>query len=250
MIINKATRGMLLLFITFFLGSGCIKIDVTVPNDSINNPPEDEICELEPFDEQVEVVHKIDVTKYFDSEISIEDAKTILTQAENVAREGNKNPMAGGDVACNIRFEVKATSETLGTFGTLGNPLLSTPAALALDCLGNGEICSEFDFYAVAANNSSEVKVVNDIRWCNFPRAGVAGCTDKNFSMVVRRMCEEPDQCPVLEGISWLHEFGHLQGLYHRRDDSEPAVMKDTFTSHDVGLNACECLKYRKSREF
>ena len=233
--------------IALFVAS-CVRIKVqSADSGSISSPPIINACKVPTFSQQDEVVHEIKVSRHANASISPDEARKILEQATEVAQEGHGNLGEMGDTACRIRFKLVEAmpNQTIPQVGPQ-----SLPQGGPLDCIRNGEICSEFDFNVMSSQDpSGSMKVVKAIRWCNFPRVGVDGCTEKNRSMIVRRMCEQHGGCPRLEGIAWLHEFGHLQGLYHRPNYSEPAVMKDNFTTLDLWLNSCECMKYRQRRD-
>lgn len=241
---NKACLGLFSLFCLFSLVvSGCVRIKVPFASPATNPPPQiAKNCKVDPYDQQEEIVHSLRVN-HLHANITLVEANEILDKATKAAQEGYGNQGEPRDVACKIKF--KLLSDDIAPVAPTGHPL---PSGGPLDCLGRGEVCSEFDFNRIATHNPAEVKVVKDIRWCNFPRSGVDGCTEAGLAMLVRRMCEpHGGRCPSLEGISWLHEFGHIQGLYHRPNFSERGVMNHTFTTFDVWLNPCECVAYRRA---
>ena len=98
---------------------------------------------------------------------------------------------------------------------------------------GNGTINSAMDFEAVNGLPGN-IKVVNQINWCNGLAPNIIGCAPvPGDSLVVVRFDAD------LEGILWLHEFGHNQGLFHRND--ELAVMNGTIDSIRREVDREEC---------
>lgn len=240
---TKACLGLFSLFCLFSLVvSGCVRIKVESPTAEQTPPPQiAKNCKVDPYDQQEEIVHSLRVN-HLHANLTLVEANEILDKATKAAQEGNGNEGEPRDVACKIKFKLIEDIKPVNRQGH------SLPSGGPLDCLENGEVCTKFDFNKIASHTPAEVKVVKDIRWCNFPRSGVDGCTEAGLAMLVRRMCEPHGvRCPTLEGISWLHEFGHIQGLYHRPNISENAVMNHTFNTFDVWLNPCECVAYRRA---
>jgi hypothetical protein len=98
---------------------------------------------------------------------------------------------------------------------------------------GTGIINSKADFDKIIALPGF-VKVVNQINWCGGFLSGIRGCAPiPGNSMVVVRMDTN------LEGILWLHEFGHTKGNRHR--DSDTAVMYYALGPNRTRLSNEEC---------
>jgi len=151
-----------------------------------------------------------------------------------------------------LRREASVPEISRGTIEDKIDDFQLDPVALAQpnsnDCFAFGEICSEFDFEILNALDPPGVKVVEEISWCE--RTGTAligGCSKlKGHSMAVARYCTK-GSCPILDGVLWLHEFGHNKNLLHRSlDDSEKGVMYPGVNSENTSLNECECQKLRK----
>jgi len=100
-----------------------------------------------------------------------------------------------------------------------------------------GVVSSRFDFDAVTSSRG--VKVVKDLQWCKTSEtfAPIWGCAPiPGNAMVVERANQES------EGVLWLHEFGHTQGLYDLYDDSqENRVMFHIIGSDHKKFSPKEC---------
>ncbi|MCS6288213.1 MAG: matrixin family metalloprotease [Nitrospira sp.] len=82
------------------------------------------------------------------------------------------------------------------------------------------------------------VKVLNQINWCGGVAPNILGCAPiPGDSYVVVRYQ------PTLEGILWLHEYGHNKGLQHR--DNPDAVMNPTISPTRTNLTTQECTNYK-----
>ena len=122
-----------------------------------------------------------------------------------------------GDVAWNVR-----------NFARDGNVTTFTA--------GDGSIDSSAEFSTVNGL-PGHVKVVNQINWCGFLAPNIIGCAPvPGNSLAVVRITQS------LEGILWLHEYGHNKGLSHRNDPN--AVMNPTIGPTRRRVNATECAAY------
>lgn len=101
-----------------------------------------------------------------------------------------------------------------------------------------GIITTKPDFAAVCAT-AGRVHVVKEIHWCDARGTNIAGCADEpGTCMAVIRPAD------ALEGILWMHEYGHNQGPTHRTNKF--AVMTDVALASDQKrVNAAECGKYQ-----
>jgi hypothetical protein len=82
-----------------------------------------------------------------------------------------------------------------------------------------------------------QVQVVDQINWCGGFSPNIIGCASvPGNSLVVVRFT------PALEGILWLHEFGHNKGRNHRTDPN--AVMAPSIGATRTHVNATECAAY------
>ena len=161
---------------------------------------------------QPRATHRLTVTRHASTMLPTPRADEILTEMGWVlrARDG------ADDVACNVEFVREGEVTVLST--------------------GTGTINTAQDFLAVN-NEPGNVKVVNQINWCGGFAPNILGCTRLfDDSMIVVRHRED------LEGILWLHEFGHAQGLEHRA--SSTAVMNATINHNLRRINASECQSF------
>ncbi|WNM60748.1 hypothetical protein [Candidatus Nitrospira neomarina] len=233
---------------------GCVRVKVETsgqgPGISGLPPkkiPPVESCQVPSFAQQSEVIHFLKVTKHSDVDLTPKESDEILEEATKAAREGQ-----GSDFPCRITLKREASvQETIG--GTIEDKIADfkmDPIALSQsnsnDCFVFGEICSEFDFQILNALDPQGVKVVEEITWCE--KTGTAlilGCSNlKGHSVAVAKYCKD---CPELEGVLWLHEFGHNKNLGHRGfDDLEKGVMYPSIHSENTSLNECECQNLRR----
>lgn len=103
---------------------------------------------------------------------------------------------------------------------------------------GNGAINSKGDYQKLQKGKGC-IAVLDEIGWCGFPRAdGFLGCSQPGGPVVVVRDAQ------VAEGILWLHEFGHAQGLRHR--NANDAVMNGTIRPSHTAIVAYECDAFKK----
>jgi len=90
-----------------------------------------------------------------------------------------------------------------------------------------GVVSSGFDIDAVVS--SPGVKVVKDVHWCKTSETfapAIWGCAPiPGNAMVVERADQES------EGVLWLHELGHNEGLYDLYKDSQ----KNRVMFHMIG---------------
>lgn len=123
-----------------------------------------------------------------------------------------------GDVACKVRL---VRDGNVTTFTS-----------------GDGSIDSSAEFSTVLGL-PGYVKVVRAINWCGGLIPGVIGCAPvPGSSFAVVRFI------PNLEGILWIHEYGHTKGLNHRNDSD--AVMNGTISNTRVKVTSTECTAYRE----
>jgi hypothetical protein len=158
--------------------------------------------------------HSLNVQRHSSTTLADTDADRVMGDATIVAQT-NDGP---GDVACDVTV---ARTAPVGSFAT-----------------GAGIINSAADFAAVNGLPGN-VKVVNQINWCSGPGIGIIGCAPvPGVSLVVVRFTANQ------EGILWLHEFGHNQGLNHRTGPD--LVMNPTIGPNRRRVNAAECTAYRQ----
>lgn len=195
-------------------------------------------CTLPPFDQQAEVRHSLDVVAHPKTNFDVQrTAPVILAQATKVAQERQDN-----DFACKIKLDYKMPPNDV--------PLNMEVPLNASRCVGEGKICDPDDFFAVIQTDPPGVKVLMEIQWCGaFTLGRFFGCSFRNGnSMIVVSECKG-DTCLSLnrEGVGWIHELGHLQGLPdRRRNDFRPVVMRGVIEEENTRLTQCDCVRFRQ----
>ena len=158
------------------------------------------------------VTHQLQVSQHTSLNLTDAGADTILVDATTVAQT-NDGP---GDVACGV--------------GVARNGGVTTFTV-------SGIINSSADLNAVLALPGN-IKVVNQINWCGGFSPNIIGCAPiPGTSLAVVRFTANQ------EGILWLHEFGHNQGLNHRNDPN--AVMNPVIAPTRRFVDTPECNAYR-----
>ena len=161
-------------------------------------------------------IHNLQVSRFTTAAMTDADVDRIFADASPVLQVND----GAGDVACAVGFTRNGNVTTFST--------------------GDGSIDSAAEFNTVIGL-PGWVKVVNQINWCGSLIPNVIGCAPVpgNSLSVVRFT-------PALEGILFVHEFGHNKGLNHRNDDAN-AVMNGTIGSTHRRINAAECTAYRST---
>lgn len=159
------------------------------------------------------VTHELQIRRYTTSSLTDARADTILNDMTNIAKVVD----GSDDVSCEIEFERNGSVMTFST--------------------GDGSIDSSAEFSAVNGL-SGNVKVVNEINWCGSLAPGIIGCAPvPGNSLVVVRFTNS------MEGVLWIHEFGHNKGLPHR--DIANAIMRPFIGVDHRRMNSSECNAYR-----
>lgn len=159
--------------------------------------------------------HHFRIRRFSTSALTNAEADGILNDATNIARTFD----GGEDVSCYINMVRQGNVQQFNT--------------------GNGIINSEDDYdeiYGLAGN----IKVVNQINWCGGFIPNVIGCATRggNSLIVVRFTANQ-------EGILWLHEFGHNQGI--EGDYNIPnRVMNGTININNRRITSGECSKFKR----
>ena len=157
------------------------------------------------------VIHQLQVNHHTAIPITEAEADQILGDGTNVIQTGN----GPGDVPCAVEL---VRTGGIGTF----------PAPRFIN--------SSADMDA-AELLPGQVQVVDQINWCGGFSPNIIGCASvPGNSLVVVRFN------PNLEGILWLHEFGHNKGRNHRNDQN--AVMAPSIGTTRTHVNAVECAAY------
>lgn len=104
---------------------------------------------------------------------------------------------------------------------------------------GDGSLDTQAELSAVF-NLPGNVKVVEDVNWrANRFNSSFIGCGQTpGTSFITERFTASQ------EGILWIHEFGHNQGLPHR-DNTSDNVMFPSIGSNRLRINQAECNAFR-----
>ena len=148
-------------------------------------------------------------------------------QANAILLEGTsllETDDGSGDVATCVHL-VRTGQVT--TF-TIGNGLVN-----------DGIINTEAEFDAVVAE-PGRVNVVNQINWCGPFVSNAIGCAPPGGSSFT--VVRHPPTS--LEGVLWVHEFGHNKGLEHRNDLDANPVMYYAIHAGNRWVNAQESDAY------
>jgi len=142
----------------------------------------------------------------------------VLARGTRVAATGD----FAEDVACCLRF---TRSGSQRTFGSVGDGLDTIDSRADIDA-------------AIALEPTRRVKVVRAINWCGDPGVNIIGCAylGGNGMVVVRNNSLD------VEGILWIHEYGHNTGLEHNPDSQY--VMAAVATGRNNGVSPGECATY------
>jgi hypothetical protein len=123
-----------------------------------------------------------------------------------------------GDVSCPLTLR---RSGSINTFTT-----------------GSGIINNQADYNAVCAL-SGRIHMVNQINYCGGTiSSSIIGCSDTPGSCMILVRTDDD-----LEGILWMHEYGHNKGLDHRNVSS--AVMHRIIDFDHKRVNSSECSAYQ-----
>ncbi len=164
---------------------------------------------------QPQVTYRLQVRRFQNTGLTNADADRIFGDASRVIQTDD----GPNDIACNVRM---LRDGTVTAFTT-----------------GDGSIDSGAEFSAVNGLPGN-IKVVNQINWCSTIGANIIGCAPvPGNSLVVVRFTTN------LEGILWLHEFGHNKGRSHRNGTSN--VMHPSIGADRLGVNTDECNAFRTS---
>jgi len=159
------------------------------------------------------LTRSLTVSRHVTSNLSAERADEILRDMTTVIQVSD----APGDMACPVEFVRGGEVEVFS--------------------LGTGSINGAADFAAVTAAPGT-VKVVNQIHWCGACSPNILGCAPLGGDSMVVVMWQASQ-----EGILWLHEYGHLQGLGHRDDPG--AVMNSVIHPSHRSVDDVECAFFK-----
>jgi hypothetical protein len=163
---------------------------------------------------------RLDYANHVDLTSTMTDERldSVLEQADLIAGRADYT----GDVAC------CATFTRLGPGKTFGEP-------------GDGHdvIDTESEEGLVIADPAARVKVVRLIQSCGGPGTNIIGCSFLGAKgMAVVRVTTL-----TVEGVLWLHEYGHNVGLGHALGDPR-LVMSPSIGTGSVGLRSSDCAAY------
>ncbi len=258
----------------FFLG--CVRVSINTPTKGVAAP------KALPYPEQRLLIEEISLQRFNseDTKISPTEVKNILDYASLVARCGADNDDLScdqffsdmyNDSGCKIQFNRKffldpmtftPNPDLIPTFeastiqGTLPNPN-SEPDPL--NCLADGVICSQSDLDGVWGVNppNEGIKLVREISFCENTPGEWAACAQfpsSGHAIAIRKNLRKdkdvlPATDPHLQGLLWLHEFGHTKGLRHTPNalNSDPnSVMTSPVWEEQTKLNSQQCFKLRE----
>ncbi len=250
---------------------GCVKVNV-------QTSPKGEVTpKALPYSEQSLIKEEISLSRFKDKDTKIDskEATEILDYASLVAKcgEGNVDSQCAKkftdmykDFGCKIEFKLGNAPSTNArdawppTF-SFSESSRGNASDDPLNCLADGVICSQNDLEAVWGLNPTNdgIKLVRHINFCENSLGTWVACAQFPWlgqAIAIRRNLEEDKNDPYardtqLQGILWLHEFGHTKGLHHtpnalNRDPS--AVMTDYVWEEQTKLNGPECFKLRGGR--
>jgi hypothetical protein len=198
--------------------------------------------------------HTLKITRHALAEIEPSDATSILVRASQVAQCGEDNPDActpeemgnfNNDKACNITLVREGAEDDEIPEFTLTVDELN-------NCTNFGWICSQQDLEAVWWTAPPEgMKIVVDVKFCEGTVDILwSGCSEfPGQTMAVERVDAK------VEGVFWLHEFGHTKHLCHTNKAGCPfnndakAVMHSYVQPSNTKLSAEECYQYRDGRK-
>lgn len=196
---------LLFLFIAGMCVTGCVRVHVSLPSSyGLNDLPP-------PVPGPV--THQLTVWRHSAASISEGEADAILQYASTIAQTNDQ---------CELTL-IRDTTNNIPTFDGLNGGVVST------------------DFDLVSATALPGIKVMKDVQWCDVP-GPFAGCAElPGDSFVVERLSGSSHT--EMEGVLWLHEFGHTKNNYHRSDLT--AVMNPGINTNHDRINSLECRRYK-----
>ena len=255
-----------LLSLSILSFGGCVRVSITAPSKGSVAP------KALPYPEQSLIKEPIRLSRFKseDTQISRNYVKQILSNASLVANCGkdNNDPRCAqftdmsDDYGCKIEFELFSgeTERQSGswppTFDFPSSTVSTTagnPSNDPLNCLADGVICSQADLEAVwgTVPSNEGFKIVRDINFCENVRDDDDWVACAQFPPVGQAIAitSHPEKGAELEGILWLHEFGHTRKLFHipnplSRDPK--SVMRAGVHISRTKLNREECYRLRR----
>ena len=154
----------------------------------------------------------LDINRHTSTPLEETEVDVNILQDANSRLQTNDGP---GDVACPIALVRNGPIETFP--------------------YGDGILRNQADLDAVYAE-PGRVKVVNEIRECSGPPppGTITGCSG-GIGMIVRRYT------PSLEGVIWVHEYGHNQYLWLNHGDDEDFFSYHTMQTSMKRVNQFQC---------
>ena len=149
--------------------------------------------------------------------LSEAEADRILADMGTVLQSDDSGP----DVATPVQFARSGAVRVLPA---------NVPAAIQ----------SQADWNALMAAGPG-VKIVQAIRWCGGPGDNIIGCAPVGSATVNLAAVRFTAS---MEGILWVHEYGHNCGLGHRSDDLRAVMYPAIGADHNV-VNETESQRYQ-----
>ncbi|NNG21948.1 hypothetical protein [Telluria aromaticivorans] len=159
---------------------------------------------------------QVTVQRHSTVPLTEEDADRILADMGSTLQ----NADSGADVATRVQF-------------VRNGPVQVLPDTVAATIQTEAQLID-------LLNTGTGVKLVQAIRWCGGPGGSIIGCAplgSPTVNVVAVRFT------PSMEGILWVHEYGHNAGIGHRSDDTRAVMYPSIGADHNV-INGAESGRY------
>ncbi|MEX2492796.1 MAG: hypothetical protein WD425_13650 [Nitrospirales bacterium] len=266
---NACGVGLILVGLASIIFIGCVRVIVNTQTTGAPKSP--------PLEEQDLLLKNIKISRFAndDTKITQQEVEEILDYASLVAQCGEDNkdnprcdqefPDMSNDFGCKIEYKLENTpnsnAQVLDWPPIFNFPQVTTlnPSIDPLDCRADGVVCSQNDLNAVwgKAPSNDGIKIVRDINFCentlidNEDESSWAACAQfPSFGQAIAIDAKNRSQGVMLQGILWLHEFGHTQDLHHIPNalSSDPrSVMASEVLPSKTKLNRKECYRLRQN---
>jgi hypothetical protein len=157
---------------------------------------------------------KLKISRYTTVTLTNSEADTIIADGVKLLKDKD----GSDDVSCTIDLSRDGNVTTFTT--------------------GNGIINTKADYDAICAL-AGRIHMVKQINYCaGRTSPNIIGCADVSGTcMILVRTAAD------LEGVLWMHEYGHNAGLNHR--NVAKAVMNETIDNTCKRINSTECDAYK-----